>query len=302
MLRVYRFFFVILTFLVLGCGKKGDPLPPISKKPLFIDSFNLKQMGNSLVVFWKYTPRYDDNRPLKDFKFKVYLNGKVVYVDISNLSDIYWFYFTISSLKKEYCFNIYVVSKDNESESSPIKCIIPSTSFPSKPKILGIDIKENGLVLRWSGNGEYINIYRSNRELIPPVTLKKVKNNHKYLDNDLVFNKEYCYYITTENNGVESERSETVCKKFEDVFPPKPPSDFKLLKRNNDYYLIWKESPSNDVIGYILYKNGKPIFDIPIKTYFFVDKDYKKGDEYSIVAVDRAGNRSVMVYLKEIIE
>ncbi len=301
--KIYKSILLLsVAFIFIACGRKGDPLPPISKKPLYVNSLKLRQQGNNIVVLWNYIPRYDDNRVLKEFFFKIYLNGENINPKIYSKGNLYWFSFKIPNFKKEYCFNMYVVSKNEESDNSPIECIIPSKDYPDKPKILDIELKEDGLLIKWNGEGDFINIYRSNDELIPPLPLKRIKNLYSYLDKDLVFNKRYCYYITTENKEAESEKSNTVCKDFIDIFSPKPPSDFKLLKKNNDYYLIWEESPSKDVIGYIIYKNGKPLFNIPIKTYFFIDKNYKTGDKYFIVAVDRAGNRSEKVYLEKVIE
>jgi len=54
-----------------------------------------------------------------------------------------------------------------------------------------------------------------------------------------------------------------------------------------------------DVIGYLIYKNGKPITEIPIKTYYFIDNQYKNGDTYEIIAIDKAGNRSKPLKIKE---
>ena len=303
MKKIYKIVSIFsLIFFIFSCGRKGSPLPPISKKPLYINSLSLKQQGDNIVVYWSYIPKYDDNRPLKSYSFKVYLNEEVIKPEILNKGDLYWFNFNIPNFRKEYCFKIYVVSKNEESESSPIECIIPSSQYPKRPVITGIDLKEEGLLLKWKGNGKIINIYRSNDKLIPPIPFKKVEDKKYYLDRSLSFNKRYCYYITTEFKEVESNKSNILCKDYVDVFPPKPPTDFKLLKKDDNYYLLWEESPSKDVIGYIIYKNGKPLFNMPIKTYYFIDKSYKKGDKYYIVAVDRAGNKSKKVYLKNIIE
>ena len=302
MIRIFSLF-LLLAFILISCGRKGAPLPPISKKPLDVNSIKLKQQGDYIVVSWHYIPKYDDNRPLKEFSFKIYLNDEEINPKLWHKENLYWFSYKIPLFRKEYCFNIYVKSKDELSDSSPIECIIPSSDFPATPEITDIELKEDGLLIKWIGEGKNTNIYKSNDEIIPPIPDKKINNKGYYFDKDLQFNKKYCYYLTVENDKeVESNKSNTVCKRFEDIFPPEPPSDFKLLKKGDDYYLIWDNSPSKDVIGYIIYKNGKPLFNIPIKTYFFIDKDYKDGDKYYIVAVDRAGNKSKKVFLKRIIK
>jgi len=299
---IFSLLFIFILFFT-SCGRKGKPLPPYSKTPMHITNIFSKQQGNNIFVIWNYNPTYDDGRPLKEFSFIVYKNDKPLNIEIHKAGNLYWFKHPIEDFNKEYCFYIVVKSKNKLSEPSKLTCIMPNRNFPPEPKLYSIKLREEGLELNWSADGDTVYIYKGNRDLILPIPKKKVENAGKYLDKSVALNKEYCYYITSSyTNSPESNPSNKLCKTFKDIFPPEPPYDFKMIKRREGYYLIWSESPSKDVIGYIIYKNGKPLFDIPIKTYYFIDKEYRPGDVYYIVAVDRAGNKSKKVYLEEIVE
>jgi hypothetical protein len=270
---------------------------------MYITELFSKQQGDNIVVIWKYNPTYDDGRPLKNFKFIVYRDGDPINIIINKKGNMYWFLYPIDIFNREYCFFIEVKADDKVSEPSKNTCIITKLGFPPTPKLKNVKLLESGLELEWKGKGDITYIYRGDDTNIVPIPVKKIENNGKYLDTSLDFNKKYCYYVTTSyKNSPESNPSNVLCKEFVDIFPPKPPSNFKIIKKGDDYYLFWTESPSKDVIGYLIYKNGKPLFSIPIKTYYFIDKNYKKGDKYYIIAIDRAGNKSKKVYLEEVIE
>ena len=291
-------YFFTVSLILISCGKKGGPLPPISNTPIPVEHLKLKQMGDYLVLQWNYIPKYDDNRPLKNFSFKIYQDDELIKPKIYKVNYTYWFYFPIKNFKREYCFYITVETREEKSEPSKYECLIPTSQVPPTPELRNIELKENGLKLSWSAEGKEVNIYRGEDKYIVPTPVYKIKNTFNYLDKNILFNHRYCYYLTVDNENVESLPSGIKCKRFVDVFPPEPPSDFRLIKKENEYYLFWTDSPSKDVIGYIIYKNGKPLVNTPIKTYFFIDKSYKDGDKYTIVAVDKAGNKSKPISIK----
>jgi len=303
----YSIFFIIFFTFLISCGRKGKPLPPYSNTPATVKELSIKQQGNFIIVIWKYIPSFDDGRPLKEFNFLIYKNGKLIDASINKKGNLYWFKYPVEKFNEMICFYIEVKTKNGKiSKPSKNVCITPNNFFPSTPKLKDIKLVEDGLKLEWEADGNKVYIYKGDINGIPPVPLKIIENHQKdgeYIDKSVAHEKEYCYYITTSfGDYPESNPSNIICKTYKDIFPPQPPYDFKMIKRKEGYYLIWSESPSKDVIGYIIFKNGEPLFDIPIKTYYFIDKTYKEGDVYYIIAIDRVGNKSEKVYLKEIIE
>lgn len=81
-----------------------------------------------------------------------------------------------------------------------------------------------------------------------------------------------------------------------------PPSNLQGKQRKNDFgleyelfnKLIWTSSPSSDVIGYFIYRDGKKIATVGSSTYSYNDHNRKKGVSYTyaITAFNLAGNES----------
>ena len=89
-----------------------------------------------------------------------------------------------------------------------------------------------------------------------------------------------------------------MCIKFEDKFPPSPPENVTYFIKDKKLTIIWHQPEDEDLAGFLIYKNGKPYTNFIIKSYYFIDKDFKKGDTYQIFSVDKGGNKSPPVYLK----
>lgn len=84
-----------------------------------------------------------------------------------------------------------------------------------------------------------------------------------------------------------------------------PPSNFKGKQKKNNFgleyelynQLTWKRSPSSNVAGYIIYRDGKKIAQVNAFTYTYKDQNRPKGisSVYSLVAFDKNGNTSTAV-------
>lgn len=294
-------FLTVSVFFLNGCGVKGYPKPPRSFNISGIKEINVKQMGEYLVIYWYYKKVYEDGMPIKE-KLNFYLlsNDEKSKVNPYKNGDLYWVVEPIKNFENKICYKVSVRTvKTLKEKISNYVCIKPEKNYPVLTTKLNLFLKEDGILLNWKKMYEQVNIYRNeNSNLIPPIPYKIVKNSSEFLDKNLELNKKYCYYITISKNGVESSSSKIVCKKYVDKFPPLPPTDGNILKENGKIVIVWEESPSKDVIGYLIYKNGKIVSEIPIKSYYFIDRSYKSGDYYEIVAVDKAGNRSKPLKIK----
>ncbi len=293
--------FFVAVFLYTGCGVKGYPKPPRSFDISGILDINIKQMGDYLVIYWKYKKVYEDGFPLKE-KVYFYLvsDNEKARISPYNKEDLYWVIEPIKNFEEEACFKVEVkTAKTLKKKTSNFVCLTPVKNYPLLTTKLSIKLQEDGIYLDWEKNFPKVNIYRDiNSTIIPPIPYKIVENKSGYLDKDLQLKQKYCYFITISENNVESNASKIVCEKFVDNFPPLPPTEGNVLVENGKLLIIWEESLSKDVIGYLIYKNGKPITEIPIKSYYFIDNQYKKGDKYEIVAIDKAGNRSKPLKIK----
>jgi hypothetical protein len=84
-----------------------------------------------------------------------------------------------------------------------------------------------------------------------------------------------------------------------------PASNFQGIQLKNNFGLIyelynqlsWKPSPSPEVIGYDIYRDGIKIATVPASTYAYQDHNQPRGVSsfYSLLAFDRNGNTSSAV-------
>jgi len=294
-LKIFLFILLLTTF---SCGVKGNPKPPPSITPKPVEDLTIKQYDGKFLIYFNYSPLYTDDRPMKeDFKFIIYKNSKKFDTNLFKEDTTYWFFDSVES--KETCYQIQVKTKHKESTLSKPVCIVGKAINIEKPKPLSISIVEDGLKLTIPENGTF-NIYKVKDESdFYPIPYKKVVKEKEFIDTNVELDKRYCYYYTALIDDVESEKSDTVCQTFKDIFPPLPPENGKLIVDKNEATIIFEPSKSKDVVGYIFYKNSKIINNTPIKTYYFIDKDYKPGDVYHVEAVDKAGNKSQKLEIRE---
>ncbi len=293
MKAVYKAFLPVIFISLFSCGIKGYPKQPLSDKPSPIENLKVKQHGNLLVWFWEFNKKYEDGRPITEpYEFyAVGFKGKPKKLKIKNYRNLYWFEEKIEHTKRTYCYKIFVKTRKEESEKSDITCILVARTYPPSPNLKLIS-DEYGLRLKWSVKTD-INVYRGHSRDVPPKIYQNIKKGVEFFDINVKTGNTYCYYITVPvNKHVEGMRSTTLCMRYVDVFPPKPPSDGFLHKEKGYVLLFWEDSPSKDVKGYKIYKNGKPILNMVVKTYYFKDNNYREGDIYYITAVDNAGNES----------
>ncbi|NPA58149.1 MAG: hypothetical protein GXN94_02520 [Aquificae bacterium] len=293
MKKVFKYLFVLALAYTIGCGVKGSPYPPYTTAPETVKKAEIKQQDKRLVVYWYYQPRYADGRSMDEpFSFEVFtLDGKLI-KEIYREGNLYWFYYQFTE-DKEYCFRFKVKTPKDESKLSRFFCYIPTLDYPEEKPRLSLSIVEEGILISWNRSDYKTNLYKHRKKIYYPLPFIQLKDTSVYVDKNVKHDQEYCYYITFENeNGVEGYPSRIECILFRDIFPPLPPQSPTIVEKNGKYYLIWSDSPSPDVIGYIVVVNGRQITPFPVKDYILPLKGYRKGDPVEIYAVDRAGNRS----------
>jgi hypothetical protein len=290
-MKIFKAVLLLTSIFYIGCGVKGSPKPPNEKESINFLIEDVKQQGNLVVFYWK------TNKKLNIQNTKVILNDKILNTSIYHLDNFYWIDYKFTDFNKEYCFFVKTTIA-NDVYNSQIRCIKPQkyTIIHDKVKLI---LKNDGILLKWNEKYQNVNIYRGNSYIeILPIPYKQIKNENNYFDKDVSLNKVYCYYITTTINNIETNRIYSECIKFEDIYPPHPPSNLTYLIKDNNLTIIWEPPSDNDVIGYLIYKNGKLLTNFLIKGYYFIDNHFKKGDVYAIYSVDKASNKSKPAYLK----
>lgn len=296
---IFKVFIFLLLIIFFSCGVKGSPKIPPSKNPEPVKDINIKQQGKRIILYWFYNPVYDDGKPIKEhFSFIIEENGKyLTNTKIKSIDNLHWIEKIINNFNNEICFRVIVKTERENYSVSKYKCIIPNKNILDPPEYL-LKVNNEGILIKVKNlkSGKVINIYKGKKKsLIPPIVYKTIKKN-TFLDNDVKMNNSYCYYLTYLEDDIESAPSEVKCILYEDKFSPKPPKDIDYVIYKGSLFLIWSESPSNDVIYYEV-KKGKKLLGISTEYFFQINK-WKKGDVFFIYAVDKAGNKSIPAYLR----
>ena len=289
MRKSYKLFFLFLIGFLFSCGVKSSPLPPEDKTPKVVDNLNIKQQGNLIVLYWKYNKA-------QDISFKILLNGKEINLPIFQQGNLFWIEYPFKGFSVEYCFQVETI-RGIFSKTSKYKCITTKkfNLFSDSPKIFQ---KEGEIYIKWEDKkGEFFIYKEKSKNRIPPIVYSKIKNNNIFEDRNVISGQKYCYFLTKNENQVESNRVYTECITYVDIYPPKKPK-ISYIKNRNNLIIILGHIDENDFAGFLIEKNGKLLTNIPTKTYYFIDKNWHRSDVYKIYSVDKNGNKSSPVYLR----
>src|SRR5262249_39542986 len=116
--------------------------------------------------------------------------------------------------------------------------------------------------------------------------------------------KEQCFVVrsvaTVGTATIESAPSDPICVTPKDTFPPAAPKSLAAVSDVGAVNLVWDANSESDLAGYIVLRGGapgdnmQPLMRDPIKENRYVDRTVTGGMTYvyTVVAVDKAGNRS----------
>lgn len=192
----------------------------------------------------------------------------------------------------------------HEVDLSRIKDTIP----PLKPNGLTAQAGFDRVNLSWDANKDLdifgYNIYVDG---VKEKVATRTSNYSVYLND---YTKTYSFYITAiDTSGNESVPSETVMStpiEPPDTTPPSRPYGLKATAEVGQVSLTWIPNIEPDLAGYLIYKDGRLLFTVPITDIDFVvsgGMSYTDDSDFSIVAVDFTGNvsmRSTVVKVRPI--
>jgi hypothetical protein len=116
--------------------------------------------------------------------------------------------------------------------------------------------------------------------------------------------KEQCFVVRTVaavgTTFIEGDASDPICVTPKDTFPPAAPKGLTAVGDSGAVNLVWDSNTETDLAGYLVLRGEAPgdrlqaLMADPIRDNRYVDRTVKAGVTYvyTIVAVDKAGNRS----------
>ncbi len=323
---------VVAVLVCVGCGKKGPSLPPVPKGPMPPTAVEARQTGSGIhVSFVVPDPRGEHamQTPERAELVRVeYPPGPTPASDadafrrrgeVVAASDVAA---TTSGSRMSMADASPTLSADGRAgwtlrygvrvldrrgRSSPLvvaRDIVPVVP-PLAPSLLAAEATADGVLLSWqppAGEGpNRYNVYRSpaGQPMGPRPLQREPVATPEYLDAEVVSGMEYTYAVRTAASDSpplqESESSEPVRVRAEDLFAPAAPEKLVVVQEGSTVRLFWNPNQERDLAGYRVYRAEAEgafarVGADPVERSSFMDSDVRPGLRftYRVSAVDRA--------------
>ncbi|MBZ0112456.1 MAG: hypothetical protein K8J08_08355 [Thermoanaerobaculia bacterium] len=284
----------ILAVALSGCGKKGDPLPPLRTIPNPTRDLAVTQQGDVLSLRMSYPSTTTDGallpgldavelwqtvRPVADperppvveaREFEATANRLLVIQGPELLAATEGAQLVsrlpLSGLAEDpvqlHVFAIRSLATGGElSAFSNLVHLVPEPA-PTPPGNVSMEPGPEGILLHWDAPPEPLegyNIYRRPAQAhgyAAPLAFKPAES-VEFLDETARFEQRYIYTVTAVSSRDplrESSFSKEREVEYIDIFPPAPPSDLVALPRTGGADLVWRPSPDADTVGYVVYR------------------------------------------------
>lgn len=282
-----------LLFLIAGCGKIGEPLPPIPRAPLVVEELRVEQQGTQLVLSFPFTrtpraarlQRVDIYRLVESARDPLGMTAESFSVRAGVINSVpaeqiplnnSAIKFTdpldlkTASRGLRYRYAVRLVNTAGASaDLSNYAVIEPLFDLALPPAGLQARQRERELEITWAApaanengaspaNVAGYNLYRGGVRLNPaPLT------EARFVDRAFEFGASYEYTVRAlsylPNNAslasaIESNPSETLRHSPKDTFPPAAPTSLTIASINGLVSLFWPLNAETDVAGYNIYR------------------------------------------------
>ncbi len=278
----------------VGCGKKGDPLPPKRTIPQPTRDLKITQQGEILSLRMGYPDTTTDGevlptlaevelwqtvRPVADPELPPVVDAREFPATAERLLVLRGPELSSATEGSELVARLPLpgLSQDpielhvfavrtraiegEQSGFSNLVHLIPSTA-PSPPSALDIESGAEGVRLSWQPPAEEVEGYSVYRRpavaqgYAAPLAFVPA-GTHRYLDESARFGERYIYTLTAVASRAPLRESTYSLEReidYRDTYAPAPPADLVALPRVGGGDLVWKPSPDLDTAGYIVYR------------------------------------------------
>jgi hypothetical protein len=321
-----------VTLLAPGCGKRGDPRPPLRTTPGPVTEFRLGQRGETLELT-AVAPRTSVDgvaleRVAIEFQYvegegDLERAGRRLSVEVAP-GERAVARLPLTAPGTQVRAAARAVAGRDAGARTLIRTIREREAVEA-PRGLTAELGEEGVRLAWRGprpeavlpaasvvespsaasgpaRGGFL-VYRRRPEGTYDAPLFAVpREERRYADAGVTPGEQACYAVSAAASVdplVESAPSQEVCLEVRDVIPPAPPSGLTALARPGGVELAWSPSPEVDLALYRLYRASgeetpRLLVELPATTGVHLDASVEPGVtyRYALTAVDRAGNES----------
>ncbi len=282
-----------LSVFITGCGKIGEPLPPIPRAPLVVVELRVEQQGTQLILSFPFTrtprsarlQRVDiyrltesvrDPQGIAEESFSARAgvinaipadqiplnNSTITFSDALDLKT------TSRDVRYRYAVRL-INTSGTAADFSNYAVIEPLFDLALPPAGLQTRQREKEIEITWTAptanengaspaNVAAYNLYRAGIRINPePLT------EPRFIDRDFQFGATYEYAVRAlsylPNNAslasaIESNPSESLTYSPKDAFPPAAPTSLTIASINSTVSLFWPLNAEPDVAGYNIYR------------------------------------------------
>lgn len=282
----------VLALAFAGCGKQGDPQPPIRAVPATTQDLTVGQQGERLLFALSYPNTtaagtalsgglsaielWETARPAVDGKaapldprqfaaaaerrllltgpdLAAAVEGGRIVIDLATA--------TAGDTSRTFAVKSTGSSGDASAFSNLVS-LVPSKVLTA-PERVGVTARSDGILVEWTAVPGALgyNVYRRDAEVRKhgrPVHSAGAQD-LSFLDAGARFGKSYIYAVTALSQLVPTVESAITTERevrYQDRFAPNPARDLVALAEAGRVRLVWRSSESEDLAGYIVYRRG----------------------------------------------
>lgn len=279
-----------------GCGKQGDPAPPLRAVPKATTDLAVVQQGPRLLLSFSYPQTTPAGAALEGISSVDVLeatrdassDGKAAPMDTKQLNAAGKVTQRLTgadlttategsrinvliplppapagAAPQARYFAVRTFGKDGApSDLSNVVAVVPKAP-PSSPQQITTTARADGVLVEWSGveGAAGYNIYRrgaQERAHSRPLHTAGAQD-RSWLDVTARFGQSYIYAVTALSQlepPIESAIASEREVRYQDRFAPPPPSELVALAETGRVRLVWRASEAEDVVGYIVYRRA----------------------------------------------
>ena len=282
---------LVSASLVVGCGKKGPPLPPLRDVPAATTDLTLSQQGRNILFEMTYPattvsgmvlggidsvqlflltkPAGEGEPPTADAA-EMEAAGEILLsllgtdLQSSIVGDRIQLRIPMQEpLPEEPTANIFAVRTTKGLEESVFSnrvTLVPQEP-PSPPSDLATNPKAAGIELSWTSSvdAQGFDVFRrfaTERGYGEPIA-RVPGDKTTYFDRKVKYGEQYIYMVRTvtgEDPEISSEQAGDREVDYDDRFPPRLPRNFVALPEQGSVRLRWDPSPDPDATGYLVFR------------------------------------------------
>jgi hypothetical protein len=280
---------------LFGCGKQGDPAPPLRAVPAPTRDLAVVQQGPRLLLSLGYPQTTPAGTALegitavevlevtreassdgkaapmdpRQFTTAAKVTQRLAGADLTAATEGSRINVPVplppaaGTAPQARYFAVRTYGKTNDpSDLSNVVAVVPKAP-PAPPQQITTTPRADGVLVEWSGveGATGYNIYRrgaQERAHGKPVHTTG-GTERSWLDATAAFGQSYIYAVTALSQlepAIESAIASEREVRYQDRFAPPPPTELVALAEARRVRLVWRASEAEDVVGYIVYRRA----------------------------------------------